>query len=129
MICVQVSITRKLAPHCLKEKLATKLILVADGAKILCNMKSDLTNVPLNRFEKKKKRAWQFWKSYKTHYIARYKVKFHIQPAGIDFALWFDGNEYRDPNLKSFEVEWEAGAQLAAPKDHLDVDRDWNGYR
>lgn len=128
MICVQVSITRKLAPHCLK-KLVTELFLVADGAKILCNMKSDLTNVPLNRFEKKKKRAWQFWKSYKTHYIAKYNVKFCIQPAGIDFALWFDGDEYRDPNLKSFEVEWEAGAQLSAPKDHLDVDRDWNGYR
>jgi hypothetical protein len=92
-------------------------------------MKSDLTNVALERFEKKKKYFWQFWKSHKTHYIAKYKVKFHIQPAGIDFSLWFDGNEYRDPNLRLFEVVWDEGAQMPAPKEHLDVDRDWDGYR
>jgi hypothetical protein len=92
-------------------------------------MKTDLTSVALNRFEKKKRRAWEFWKSYKTHYIAKYKIKFNIQPAGIDFSLWFDGIEYKDPNLKSFEVEWEEGANESAPKEHLNVDRDWNGYR
>jgi hypothetical protein len=88
-------------------------------------MISNLTNLGLNRFEKKKRRAWQFWKSHQTHYIAKYQVKFIVKPTGIDAELWFEGKQYSDPT--SFEVAWEEGAQVSAPKEHLGEDRDWNG--
>jgi hypothetical protein len=77
-------------------------------------MKSDLNSVDLAEFEKKKKRWFQFWKKYQTHYKASYTIRFELKPAAIETKLRFNGREFNVPN--SFEVRWEAGAYVAAPK-------------
>ena len=83
----------------------------------MAEMTSDLTSVPLDSFEKKKKRWWQFWKNTKTHYRATYEIRFRIKPAGLDFELWFANRKYNDP--AHFKVQWEeAGTRLRAPKEH-----------
>lgn len=78
-------------------------------------MKSDLTQVPLVRFEKKKKSWYACWDSFETHYKAQYKIRFQLKPAHIDSEMWFGGQKYGDA---SFEVMWEDGAKMAAPREH-----------
>jgi hypothetical protein len=78
-------------------------------------MKSDLTDVPRSRFQKKKKRWWQFWKKYQTHYRANYTIRFLLKPACVDSELLFEGQKYSKDN--SFQVTWEAGANIAAPRE------------
>lgn len=87
-------------------------------------MKSDLTALPNEEFEKHKKHWWQFNSKSRTHYRARYTIRFLLNPATLDSQLLFKGKEYNKPN--SFEVVWEAGAEMSAPKEHrqvLDIDR------
>ena len=67
-------------------------------------MKSDSTQVPLVRFEKKKKSWYACWDSFETHYKAQYKIRFQLKPAHIDSEMWFGGQKYGDA---SFEVMWE----------------------
>lgn len=88
---------------------------MVDGVKPLCTLKSDLTEVPLTKFEKKQVPWFLCWKSRETHYKASYKIRFHLKPAHIDSELWFGGTKYGDA---SFEVRWEAGADMASPREH-----------
>lgn len=90
----------------------------------MAQMKSNLTQVPLNEFEKQKRRWWQFWKSVKTHYKAAYEIRFQIQPAGIDFELWFKGAKYSDDS--HFGVQWEEGVNIRSPKEHRRSSQDWS---
>jgi hypothetical protein len=53
-----------------------------------------------------------------THYRARYHIRFNIRPAGVDFELRFKGTRYNEAN--SFEVQWEEGAAISAPRELLD---------
>ena len=87
-------------------------------------MKSNLTSIPLTSFEKKKKRWWQFWKTYNTHYKAKYDVRFRIKPAGINFELWYNGQDFSDGS--HFDVQWEdAGIQMRSPKPHRKTSEYW----
>jgi hypothetical protein len=83
-------------------------------------MKSDLTEVPESRFEKRSKRWWQFWKKYRTHYKAVFTIRFMIKAASVDSELWFEGVQYSKPN--SFSITWEAGAETAAPREYRQPD-------
>ncbi len=86
-------------------------------------MKSDLTKVPAHRFEKKGKKSWwKCWKEYTPHYQAAYKIRFLLKPASVDSELWFSGEKYGE--AKDFEVIWEAGANMAAPREHRQEDLD-----
>jgi hypothetical protein len=86
----------------------------------LCSLKSNLTALPLSRFVEHKKRSWWCCGVSEHYYEANYTIKFLIRPSTIDFELWFEGQKYSDN--QSFGVEWEAGANLSAPKEHLDPD-------
>lgn len=86
-----------------------------EAVKTLCTMRSDLTSVPDSEFEKRKKHWWQCNKS-ETHYQAKYTIRFQLNSAGIDSQLLFKGQQYSKPN--SFNIQWEAGANMAAPKEH-----------
>ena len=90
-------------------------------------MKSDWTKVPFDRFEKKKAKSW--WKCWGDdvvpHYKASYKIRFLLKPSSIDSELLFDEKKYGE--AKDFEVTWEEGAQMAAPKEHRGEVLD--GYR
>lgn len=79
-------------------------------------MTSDLTSVPLSSFEKKKKRGWQFWKKYQTHYKASYTIRFLLKHASVESELLFRGQKYNQAN--SFHVTWDVGANVAAPREH-----------
>lgn len=81
-------------------------------------MNSNLTSVPLSSFEKYSKPWWSCDSSGpKSHYKAMYEIKFNIQPAGVEFQLWFNGKQYSEPG--SFEVHWDEGAHMAAKKEHV----------
>jgi hypothetical protein len=89
--------------------------------KPLCVMTSDLTSVPVSSFEKKKKRWWKFKSSEKSYFRACYTIRFEMKPAAIDSQLLFQDKPFSMPN--SFEVRWEAGADMAAPKEHRQENR------
>lgn len=110
--------------------LPNSLLSGEDAVKPLCTMRSDLTALPEADFEKQKKHWWQMKKQYDSHYRACYTIRFQLKPAAVDSQLLFKGQQYSNPN--SFDVRWEAGADMAAPKEHresttttTELDRHW----
>ena len=88
-------------------------------------MKSDPTKVSVSDVEKQKKRWFQSWKSYPDHYRAKYNINFLLKPAHLDCELWFKERKYGEAN---FEVSWEVGANIAAPREHREQSPDRFGY-
>ena len=82
-------------------------------------MRSDLRSVDQSNFEKHKKRWWEPSSKAQTHLSAKYVIRFILNAAGIDSKLLFQGKEYSEHN--SFEVIWEAGYDMPAPKEHRPV--------
>jgi hypothetical protein len=79
-------------------------------------MTSNLKAVDQSRFEKNKKRWYHSSSRAQTHFKAEYTIRFILNAAGIDSQLLFEGKDYNEPN--SFEVVWQAGADIPAPKEH-----------
>ena len=82
----------------------------------MCQMTSDLTKVDLSQFQKHKKPWYSCDSSMPTYYTAAYEVRFVMRAAAaVDAELWFNNQKYNEPS--SFNVEWEEGVSVPAPKE------------
>lgn len=84
-------------------------------------MTSDLTKIDLRRFRKIKKHWWQLNKK-PSYYEVKYKIRFRLNAANIECELWFEDNNYNEPN--SLQVQFESGMWAQRPKQHRSGSRD-----
>ena len=96
----------------------------AEGARKFCSIESDLSDIPIDKFEKRDEPfiSKYFTHRAKTYYVARYNIKFVIGAADIKFELWFK-NRNRSKN-RPIPLDWEEGASEPVDGDVHDMLRD-----